>query len=316
MQRISKNVFSIALALCFLFAPSLSLAKASALEVHADGAGGSVAAEVVLDGSMTASGVQFALAYDNSRLQLSGCQYGDLTGSYTVNDTEPGTIRFVWYSTDGVPVSGESTLLKLSFTPLLDGDTSIRFDPAVMAAMVVDSSLSTVDAKTSDATITIGGAGTSIVSATSAPSSTAEPYLPASTPLPQLTPVAVAVTPTPLPSAKISALSPSPSPQAEVAAPVKTPSHSAAPSSNSPTAAVMAQTNAPAPADIADSAAQQPSAIQPVFANPAAESAPAPQIEVLDTQKNTPSPWPWAIGGAALLLGLGYLLFRRFRKSA
>ncbi len=288
MRRSLQRVFLIALALCLSMAASVSLAAQTALEVRAEVMGDAVAATVTLKGDMTASGVQFALAYDDARLRLSGCGNGDLAGNYTINDTEPGMVRLVWYSTEGAPVSGESTVLRLSFTPLGDGEAGIRFDPAAMATMVVDGALSTVDTQTNGATVTINGAGA--VSVTTAPAASAEPFSPASTPALTLAPIA-----TPPPSI-------APQAAAQTHTPKATPLSGAAqpaPLTPAPVAAV----------------ATAPATPQPVPATPAIQSAAAPQIEVLDAPAPA-FPWFLVLGGAALLCGAGYALYRRFGKSS
>lgn len=297
-----RNLVAVSLGLLLCIAPALALA--SSLEVRADASGSAVTAEVVLNGSMTASGVQFALTYDDTRLQLTGYENGALFGGNIVNETVPGQVRLIWYSTDGVPLSGENTVLTLSFTPRQDGDTSIRFDPAAMPAMVVDNNLNTLDTQTTNATVTVNGASAVAAASTAKPEATVA-FFPTNSPLPQLTPAAL--TPTPLPPAQLA--TPTPTPAAQGEARVQTTVSATPASSEAQTAAAVATSttpSAPEQTPIATSPAQ-PAALQHTPA-PATQ----PQIEILDTE-SAAFPLSWVLGGAALLLCIGVILYRRFQ---
>ena len=145
-------------AVCFIVFSFASIAFADAsLSIETTGApDGTVTATVELDGNMTASGVQFALSYDSNMLTLTDVKDGALAGSYTVNDTQNGSVQLVWYNINGKPVNGSANMLTLSFTPKSSGTTIIGFDES-MDTLVVDSELNNVQTTLKAAELTVKG---------------------------------------------------------------------------------------------------------------------------------------------------------------
>ena len=220
--RLSRLIMAI-LGFALLFTASTALADAALNVETSTAADGSITATVSLDGNMTASGVQFALSYDDSKLTLTGAQDGLLDGSYTVNDSESGSVRVVWYNIDGQAVNGNANLLTLNFTPKANGETRIGFDES-MSAMVVDSQLNNISTTVNPATLTVNRAPGSAIDAANDPNTsvfniatpTPAPYLATLTPTPQPTPTTgVAVTEPPAKGEATKA----PAPAADDAAP-------------------------------------------------------------------------------------------------
>ncbi|MDO5112393.1 MAG: cohesin domain-containing protein [Clostridia bacterium] len=299
---LTKRLLPLALALCLLLAAFPALAADTELNVRAGTASnGSITADVVLNGTLTASGVQFELAYDNSMLRLSDHQNGDLGGSYTVNDAEPGKVSLVWYSVAGEPVSGESTVLRLTFDPITNGNTTIAFQTAGTPAMVVDENISNVATQTNDATLTVTGAGSAPVSPTDAPT-VPDPYVPPVTPYDPYAPWTI-------PPEDFANATPSPKPvatpkadktAAPAVAPTATPAEPAAPVQPAATPIPMTEYDAPQLA--------QPQNIP-------AQTDADPQIEVVDAPEGDTRSFPllWAaIACGVLLLALAvYFIFKR-----
>lgn len=306
MRSANKRVLSVAVALCLLFAASPAFADSVELDVHTGTeANGNITAEVVLDGTLTASGVQFALSYDDSRLQLVDSQNGELNGSYTVNDADSGIVRLVWYSVNGVDVSGESSVLKLTFAPKADGEANIGFDPGALNTMVVDGSLANVAAQTNGATVSVKGTGT-------APSSSGTNPVPvvASNP-PSPIPTPMEHNPTPRPPEKDVEAAPSPSPRHTVAAQINTPS--ASPMTNGEQTVPVAEPPVSATPIMVENY-EPPQLANDQNSNTEPENV--PQIEVVHAAAKEPSyTWLWISGGVLLLLAAGYIAYMRIKKK-
>ena len=304
MRNIKKHALAVAVTACILFSASSVFADGAALDVHTStAADGTITAEVVLDGTLTVSGIQFALDYDDSRLQLSKYEYGDLKSS-TVNDTESGKVALVWYSVNGIPVSGESSVLKLTFTPKADGEASISFNSNTLNTMVVDNNLATVATQTSGTTVSVSGVGiTSNQSVGSvAPIATPSLIMPIPTP--------TNVIPTPRPPEKGVEATPTPSPKATAAAQIDTPPI--------PPATSDEQTTSPTAQPVSATPIIMENYQPPQLANtPDSNREPdvEPQIEVVSTASGKPTYlWLWVLGGIGLMTA-GYLVYRRIVKK-
>lgn len=303
MRRILMIAITIALAICLLSTAFPALADGTALNVHTStAADGTITAEIVLDGTLTVSGIQFALDYDAGRLQLTNHEDGDLK-SGVVNDTEPGKIALVWYSVNGVPVSGESSVLKLTFAPKADGEANIAFNSGTLSTMVVDSNLNTIDTQTRGTTISVNGTG-NITSSTSAPEIITNPVNPTPNYTQAVTPAIKTAT---IPPEERTAVTPSPSPAD---------AHSAVPSIE-PLESPEQKKDLPEP-PVTPSPLIVENYDPPQLANtadPASVPLGKAEIEVVETlNKNDSYLWLWIAGGIALI-GAGYLVYLRINKK-
>lgn len=167
MMRLRLSYTSCALVLLLILALSpAALADQEKLGISAsEPAGdGTVTVTVSYEGNAKIAGIQFAITYDDTMLELVRTKSGSITkgGLSAVNDEQSGAVIYVWSALSAGKPSGDILILTFRVKDGASGTTDIEWNDSLIAPMLIDDDLKDVACTRTGATLALGGQTTSV----------------------------------------------------------------------------------------------------------------------------------------------------------